>query len=61
MNKKVETRLIVVKDDVFSKIRRNLFALFFKTEGELLRKLYEIEKPRNVVTGKVIIPKEIKI
>lgn len=61
MSKKVETGLIVVKEDVFSRIRKNLFAIFLKKENELLNKLYEIEKPRNIVRGKVIIPKEISI
>lgn len=57
---KIETGLIVVKDDIFSKIRKNLFAIFFKKENELLNMLYEIERPRNQVYGKIIIPKEIK-
>jgi len=61
MSKKIETGLIIVKEDIFSKIRKNLFAIFFKKENELLNKLYEIEQPRNVVRGKVIIPKEISI
>lgn len=61
MGKKIETGLIIVKEDIFSKIRKNLFAIFFKKENELLNKIYEIEKPRNVVHGKVIIPKEISI
>ena len=61
MGEKVETGLIIVKEDVFSRIRKNLFAIFFKKENELLNKIYEIEKSRNVVRGKVIIPKEISI
>ena len=61
MGKKIETGLIIVKEDIFSRIRKNLFAIFFKKENELLNKIYEIEKPRNVVRGKVIIPKEISI
>ena len=61
MGKKIETGLIIVKEDIFSKIRKNLFAIFFKKENELLNKIYEMEKPRNVVHGKVIIPKEISI
>ena len=60
MSKKVETGLIIVKEDIFTKIRKNLFAIFFKKENELLNKLYEIERPRNQVSGKIIIPKEIK-
>lgn len=60
MGKKVETGLILVKDDIFTKIRKNLFAVFFKKENELLNMLYEIERPRNQVYGKIIIPKEIK-
>lgn len=59
MEKKVETGLILVKDDIFIKIRKNLFAVFFKKENELLNMLYEIERPRNQVYGKIIIPKEI--
>ena len=61
MGKKIETGLIIVKEDVFSRIRKNLFAIFFKKENELLNKIYEIEKPQNVVRGKVIIPKEMSI
>lgn len=60
MSKKIETGLILVKDDVFTKIRKNLFAIFFRKENELLNMLYEIERPRNKVYGKIIIPKEIK-
>lgn len=58
---RVETGLIVVKDDIFSKIRKNFFAIFFKKENKLLDMLYDIEKKRNKITGKVIIPKEMKI
>ena len=61
MGKKIETGLIIVKEDMFSKIRKNLFAIIFKKENELLNKIYEIEKPQNVVRGKVIIPKEMSI
>ena len=61
MGKKVETGLIIVKDDIFSKMRRRLFAIFFKEENKLIEKLREIQKPRNIVSGKVIIPKEIRI
>ncbi len=61
MGKKIETGLIIVKEDIFSKIRKNLFAIIFKKENELLNKIYEIEKPQNVVHGKVIIPKEMSI
>ena len=61
MGKKIETGLIIVKEDIFSKIRKNLFAIIFKKENELLNKIYEIEMPRNVVRGKVIIPKEMSI
>lgn len=57
---KVETGLIIVKDDVFSKIRKNLFAIFFKKENKLIKMLYDIERPRNKVGNKIIIPKEIK-
>ena len=39
MSKKIETGLIIVKEDIFSKIRKNLFAIFFKKENELLNKL----------------------
>ena len=29
MSKKIETGLIIVKEDIFSKIRKNLFAQYF--------------------------------
>jgi hypothetical protein len=60
MRKKVETGLILVKEDIFTKIRRNLFSIFFSEEMEILEKIRDLEKPKNKVTGKVIIPKEIK-
>lgn len=60
MSKKIETGLIIVKDDIFTKIRKNIFSAFFKKENQLLEMLYDIEKPRNKTTGKIIIPKEIK-
>ncbi len=60
MSKKIETGLIIVKDDIFTKIRKNIFSVFFKKENQLLEMLYDIEKPRNKTTGKIIIPKEIK-
>lgn len=60
MGKKIETGLIVVKDDIFTKIRRNIFSLFFSKEAKLLEMINEIERPRNQVNGKIIIPKEIK-
>ena len=60
MSKKIETGLIIVKEDIFTKIRKNLFSIFFRKENELLNILYEMEKPRNQFSGKIIIPKEIK-
>lgn len=60
MSKKIETGLIVIKDDIFTKIKKNIFAIFFSRENELLEKLYDIQKPRNINIDKIIIPKEIK-
>lgn len=60
MKKKLETGLIIVKEDFFSKIRRNLFKILFSKEDKMLNMLYEIEKPRNRPSGKIIIPKEIR-
>ena len=60
MSKKVETGLIVVKDDIFTKIRKNIFAVIFRKEAILLDMLSEMERPRNKVCGEIIIPKEIK-
>lgn len=60
MSKKIETGLIVLKDDIFSKIRRHIFSIFFSKETKILDMLLEIEKPRNKINGKVIIPKEMK-
>lgn len=60
MSRKIETGLIIVRDDIFTKIRRHIFAMFFSKESKLLDMLAEIEKPRNYTYGKIIIPKEIK-
>ena len=60
MKKKVETGLIVVKEDAFTRIRRNIFAILFKKEARLLEMVSEMERPRNTVSGKVVIPKAMK-
>lgn len=60
MSKKIETGLIVLKDDLFTKIRRSIFSLFFKKENRLLQMIYDIEKPKNRIIDKIIVPKEIK-
>ena len=60
MSKKVETGLIVVKDDVFTKIRRKLLSVFFK-ENKLMYEIYNFGKPKKDIAGHVIIPKEIKL
>lgn len=60
MSKKIETGLIVVKDDLFTKIRRSIFSVLFKKENKLLKMMYDIEKPKNIIKDKIIIPKEIK-
>ncbi len=60
MSKKIETGLIVVKDDLFTKMRRSIFSVFFKKENRLLQMVYDIEKPKNRITDKIIVPKEIK-
>lgn len=60
MSKKVETGLIIIKDDIFAKIRRNIFSLLFNKEAQLLEMIEQLQKPRNQVNGKIIIPKEIK-
>lgn len=60
MGKKLETGLIIVKDDIFTKIRKNIFSIFLKKEQRLLEMIYELERPKNTITGKIVIPKEIK-
>ena len=56
--KKTDTNFI--KDDAFTRIRRNIFALFYKKEARLLEMVSEMERPRNAVNGKIVIPKEMK-
>lgn len=60
MSKKIENGLIIVKEDIFSKIRKNIFSMFFSKEAKLLDMLANIERPKNRINGKIIIPKEIK-
>ncbi len=54
-----ETALIIRKEDIFSKIRRRLYALFFPIEANIENRIKQIERPKNVITGQIIIPKEI--
>ena len=61
MKDEIQTSLIVRKEDIFSKIRRKLFMLFYPAEAKLLNMIDEIEKPKNTITGDILIPKEIKI
>ena len=54
---KIETRLILVKETKFDKIRKHLLKMFFKKDYEIINKfqeLIEIKRPKNI-----IIPKEI--
>ena len=55
----LETGLIIRKEDIFSRMRRTLYAIFFPVEASIEYKIKEIEKPKNVITGKIIVPKEI--
>ena len=59
MKPNLEMGLVIRKEDIFSKMRRTLYAIFFPVEYKIETKIREIERPRNVVTGKIIIPKEI--
>ena len=60
MSKKIETGLIIVKQDIITKIRKSIFSIIFNKEAKLLNMMKEVEKPRNRITGKIVIPKEIK-
>lgn len=57
-HKKMETRLIVIKQTKFDKIRRGLMMFFYGKDYEIIDKyqqLLKVNRPRNI-----IIPKEIK-
>ena len=59
MKPTLEMGLVIRKEDIFSKMRRTLYAIFFPVEFKIEAKIRELERPKNIVTGKIIIPREI--
>ena len=51
---------MVIKENKFDKILKNLFRFIFKQEYELMYKIDKITMPKKTDTSKIIIPKEIK-
>ena len=61
VNEKIETGLIIRKDNVFSKIQRIWDTIFFKEEISILKKIEKyLIKPQKQMKN-IIIPKQMKI
>ena len=59
MSKVVETGLILKKETIFDKLRKNLFMLFFQEEYMLMKQIDEFLMPKSINVSKIIIPTEI--
>ena len=60
MSSLIETGLIVKKETIFDKIRRNLLIFIYQEDYEAMQRLDElIKSKRQIKNTKVIIPKEI--
>lgn len=61
MKKTQETSLIIKKETIFDKIRKNLYFIFHQEEDlQIIQKLEEFTYHRTPRPTNIIIPKEIK-
>lgn len=58
MVKQIETSLVIRKESIYAKIRRNLYILMYGKDYEMIQTLEERIKPKRP-NGKIIIPKEM--
>lgn len=60
MSKVIETSLILRKETVIDKIRKNLFMLIFQKDYQMIQRLDELIMPkRPKKNSKIVIPKEM--
>ena len=60
MGNLVETSLIIKKETIFDKIRKNLFLFIYQKDYEMIRRLEDLIKPKRPNSNsQIIIPKEI--
>lgn len=55
-----ETSLVIRKENLYDKIRRNLLILIFQKDYQMIQKLEKLIRPKRPKTNQtIIIPKEI--
>ena len=55
-----ETSLVIKKETVYDKIRKNLFMLIYGKDYQMMKRLDDLIKPnRPQSSSKIIIPREI--
>ncbi len=60
MGNLVETSLIIKKETIFDKIRKNLFLFIYQKDYEMIRRLEDLIKPKRPKSNsQIIIPKEM--
>ena len=59
MKKKLETGLIVSKNNLYTKIKRFFFTIFFQKEAKALKKIEKLQNSKKH-SQKIIIPEDIE-
>ena len=60
MANRKETSLVIRKENVYEKIRKNLLILIFQKDYQMIQRLETLMKPRRPKpNAKIVIPKEI--
>lgn len=60
MGNLLETGLIIKKETVFDKIRKNLFVFIYQKDYQMIQKLEDLIKPkRPKPNSQIIVPKEM--
>lgn len=60
MGNLVETSLIIKKETIFDKIRKNLFLFIYQKDYQTIQKLEQLMKPKRPKSNsQIIIPKEM--
>ncbi|MCI8759778.1 MAG: hypothetical protein HFJ34_01400 [Clostridia bacterium] len=58
MVKQIETSLVIRRESIYAKIRRNLYGLMYGKDYKMIQTLDVLIRPKRP-NGKIIIPKEI--
>lgn len=60
MSNLMETSLVIKKETIYDRIRKNLFVLIYRKDFKMMQRLDDLIKPKRPnPSNKIIIPKEI--